>query len=91
MNKPSAEFPFAVFAGEFYYPLGGVNDLLNAYVTLEEAYAAAYAHEWGGSPKFYRDKREARAWAQILDIRTWEEHPTKSFDDPPQPVDTPSV
>jgi len=54
---------FLLFAGEHYYPQGGVNDLQNSFTTLEEARVAANS--------MIRIRVDIQ-WANILDTNTGE-------------------
>lgn len=38
--------PYALFAGDTYYPRGGMNDLIGRYETIEEAKAVVDNFEW---------------------------------------------
>ena len=49
---------YLVFAGESYYPLGGWDDLIGQYDTIEEARMATKSYQ------------HSQLWAQIIDIVT---------------------
>jgi hypothetical protein len=40
MNNEGNPMNYALFAGDYYYPRGGLNDLVGQYETIEEAEAA---------------------------------------------------
>jgi hypothetical protein len=37
---------FWLFAGDFYYPLGGMDDFVEDFHTLEEAMVIGKQHDW---------------------------------------------
>ena len=40
--------PFLVFAGDYYYPSGGMNDFIGSFVSLKQAHAAfiTQGYDW---------------------------------------------
>lgn len=69
---------YLIFAGEIYYPAGGMNDLYSTAATLEEATEIAKeAVEIGSRPRgsWWRNPEETNSrypcdWAQIVDLKT---------------------
>ena len=37
---------FVLFAGEYYYPLGGMDDCMGKYSTLDEATSTCEGYDW---------------------------------------------
>jgi len=61
--------PFLLFAGDFYYPSGGMDDLRGAFETLDDAKAAHHGHDWAHVAEWRDgdDDNEAGLWI----VATW--------------------
>lgn len=60
---------FLLFAGSFYYPWGGWDDLIGVFDTMEEAIARGTAKELCGHSNVEWNEFD---WCQVVDLNTLE-------------------